>query len=100
MEEFKDILSVEILTAKLWGCTDAEHAAKTAIEYMAPWLLTMPKDMPSTDELVEKLYPIIEENSGGFMTVGLSPSWHAWVKLLVESTVSELQPWLRTEASP
>lgn len=95
MDELQDIPNVEILTAKLWGCTDAEHAAKTAMEYMTPWLRTMPKDMPSTDELVEKLYPVIEENSGQFMTGGLSPSWHAWVKLLVESTVDTLKPWLR-----
>ena len=99
MTKAEDGPSVEYLTSELWGCLDAEQAARKAIDYMAPWLRTMPQDMPSVDELVEKLYPVIEENSDGFMRDGLSPSWHAWVKLLVESTVAELRPWLKTQES-
>lgn len=94
MNEDQDAPNADVLTAKLWGCVDAEQAAHVAIEYMTPWLKPAPNAMPSIDELVEKLYPVIEENSGQFMAGGLSPSWNAWVKLLVESTVDSLQPWL------
>ena len=70
--------------------------ARAAFAHIQP---ERPKGLPTAEELVKLLYPVIEENSGSFMQGGLSPSWYAWVELLVTETLAALAPWLRDPVS-